>query len=154
MLRVMRGTSGWRWAPGSHGAQRQAGEEKLLPRMAEVFRSGRSIRTRIQMFRVCVAILLSYKAQFVEAGPRLPQVYRRATQRITGAPWMCYSKHIIEHVTLLGIPAHIPSLPDYLHAHLVRAKDEQHGRVGGRGLVIRVGLPGADSFRIDLIVFR
>lgn len=69
-------------------------QERLWSEVPES-RSGRSMRTRVRMFRVWVVSLLSYKAQLMESGPRLPQVLHRATQRVTGAPWMCFNTDLM-----------------------------------------------------------
>lgn len=148
--------------PGARQAQWGAVEAKLLPRVAEVFRSFRSLRARVHMFSVCVASLLFYKAKFSEAGPHLPQENRRATQRITGAPWMCYNTAAMAHLDRPGVGGYVPRLRDALQAHFVRAvASDQRALAEGAGLV-KAALASEGAFlapslagvRDELIVFR
>lgn len=54
--------------PGANEEQWSIVEARLLPRAAEGFRSGTSLRTRARSFQVYVASMLSYKAQFAGRG--------------------------------------------------------------------------------------
>lgn len=109
-------------------------EAKLLSRAVDVFRSGRGLQTTIKMFGIHFASLTAYKAQLSHGTPSLAQAFRRAAQRIIGAPWMCLSMVVLESLDALGFGVCAPRLDEYLFVNMVRASAaERAAMLEGRG---------------------
>lgn len=154
-----RATSEWSWGVGRGG---RSGRRWKLNFCLEPRRSLAAGGASARESTFSVVSLLSYKAQLVGSGPQLPQVYRRATQRVTGPPWMCFNTDLMQSLDFLGLGCHIPALQDALLATFLRAAASEQ-RASAEGIGWGVDALASDDvflaldlsrFREELIMFR